>query len=340
MTFSHLVITGDFNLPQIDWDNEASQAPDTHLSQKFLEIIHGCLIYQHVHLPTRYRLGETPNLLDLIFSNEEGMFHNLEYLPGLAKSDHVMLRFTLVCYAEVASCHHQRTQTDYSQLPRGLELLNWEVSDMNLDEAYDTFKSNVLTAMDDCSTSQRPSTRKNLYMNRSAMQLKKKKKELWSTYCKSMDALDHSRFVRCRNKLRSLTRKLRKDHEAKLAKNMKHRPKAFWKYAHSRLKTKCRVEDLLDENGLLVNDSQRKAEVLNHFFSSVFTDEGPEAPPTLPCNYQDPLLEDVDVSPQKVEAKLSSLKPSSAAGPDAIQPRLLKESANILASPLGPKCTI
>ena len=206
---------------------------------------------------------------------------------------------------------------------------------MNLDEAYSTFKSNVLTAMDDCSTSRRPSTRKKLYMNRSAMQLRKKKKELWSIYCKSMDILDHSRFVRCRNKLRSLTRKLRKDHEAKLAKNMKHRPKAFWRYAHSRLKTKCRVEDLLDENGLLVNDSQRKAEVLNHFFSSVFTDEGPEAPPTLPCNYQGPLLEDVDVSPQKVEAKLSSLKPSSAVGPDAIQPRLLKESANILASPLS-----
>ena len=37
--------------------------------------------------PTRYRQGEEPSVLDLVFSNEEGMVHNWVYQPGLGDSD-------------------------------------------------------------------------------------------------------------------------------------------------------------------------------------------------------------------------------------------------------------
>ena len=39
--------------------------------------------------------------------------------------------------------------------------------------------------------------------------------------------------------------------------------------------------------------------------------------------------------PHKVEAKLPSLKPSSSPGPDSIHPRVLRESASVLAGPLS-----
>ena len=48
-----------------------------------------------------------------------------------------------------------------------------------------------------------------------------------------------------------------------------------------------------------------------------------------------PLLTDIDVSPQKVEVKLASLKPHSSPGPDAIHPRVLRESSRALAVPLS-----
>ena len=44
-----------------------------------------CFLYQHVTQPTRYRIGETPNLLDLIITNEEGLISSLEHFPGLGK---------------------------------------------------------------------------------------------------------------------------------------------------------------------------------------------------------------------------------------------------------------
>ena len=43
--------------------------------------------------------------------------------------------------------------------------------------------------------------------------------------------------------------------------------------------TRCRVEDLLDESGELVSDNQAKTELFtSRFFTSVFTEEGPEVP--------------------------------------------------------------
>ena len=44
-------------------------------------------------------MGETPHLLDLVLSNEEAMVKNLELLPGLGASDHVMIQFQLACYS-------------------------------------------------------------------------------------------------------------------------------------------------------------------------------------------------------------------------------------------------
>ena len=45
LSFSHLVIVGDFNLPQIDWETKTSHAPPSHLSHTFLDIVHDCLLY-------------------------------------------------------------------------------------------------------------------------------------------------------------------------------------------------------------------------------------------------------------------------------------------------------
>ena len=58
---SHLLIAGDFNLKEIDWENEHSENEHEYLSN-FLNYFHNCFLYQHVKKPTR----ETPSLLDLI----------------------------------------------------------------------------------------------------------------------------------------------------------------------------------------------------------------------------------------------------------------------------------
>ena len=68
---------GDFNYPEIDWNYTISRAAEIHPSHIFLHSIQDSLLYQHVTQPTRHRLGESPNTLDLILTNEEGMINKI-----------------------------------------------------------------------------------------------------------------------------------------------------------------------------------------------------------------------------------------------------------------------
>ncbi len=72
---SHHLIVGAFNLPNIDWDTSQSRQP---FEQARLDIFNDHFLTQHVHHPTRYRLNQTANILDLVLTNEENMIPNLE----------------------------------------------------------------------------------------------------------------------------------------------------------------------------------------------------------------------------------------------------------------------
>ena len=81
-------MAGDFNYKEIDWCNEFAPYEQEHLVD-FINTLHDCFLYQHVTEPTRYREGETPNLLDLILTSEDSNVQDLTYLPPLGVSDHV-----------------------------------------------------------------------------------------------------------------------------------------------------------------------------------------------------------------------------------------------------------
>ena len=116
--------------------------------------------------------------------------------------------------------------------------------------------------------------------------------------------------------------------------DMRSNSKAFWRYANSRLRTRCQVEDLITPNGNTAGCSLQKARVLGDFFSSNFTTEGEGPLPDLPVA-DNPLLCDIDVPADKVQPRLAALRPYSAPGPDEILPRVLIECSDVLAQPLS-----
>ena len=98
LNFSHILIAGDFNYGEILWDDctvENSLNPNSHCAEEFLLAVSECAFYQYVTEPTRFRPGQSSSRLDLVFSNEEGMVGNSEYLPPLGGSDHICLIFML-----------------------------------------------------------------------------------------------------------------------------------------------------------------------------------------------------------------------------------------------------
>ena len=145
-------------------------------------------------------------------------------------------------------------------------------------------------------------------MTSKAMNLRKLKRELWLNYVNSQDAVDHARFTRCRNKLRSLTRRLRRDFEQDMVRKIKHDPKQFWKYSNSRLKTKLKIDDLQDENGRITSKDEDKAEIFNRFFCSVFTRENLAAMPMPPSVFEGPQLDAINLTSEMVKNKLDTFR--------------------------------
>ena len=93
---SHLLLMGDFNYGQIDWDTGVVPGPDDSDAKVFYEKTQDLFLYQHVDVPTRFRDGCTPSMLDLIFSTEELMVDNLEVGSPLGKNDHAVLTWDFI----------------------------------------------------------------------------------------------------------------------------------------------------------------------------------------------------------------------------------------------------
>ncbi|EDO37639.1 predicted protein [Nematostella vectensis] len=89
----HIILTGDFNLPSIDWvtSNVPYGAKDVNLCKRLLDIAHDFHLEQLVHEPTRY--GPTSaNTLDLVFSSKPDLLSDIQVIPGVSDHEQVVAR--------------------------------------------------------------------------------------------------------------------------------------------------------------------------------------------------------------------------------------------------------
>ena len=89
--FDDILITGDFNLPLIKWDQPCNISPE----DRFIELLSDYYFTQMILKPTRHRLNQSSNILDLVITNDDNWVSNIEFLPPLGKSDHNVLLLTL-----------------------------------------------------------------------------------------------------------------------------------------------------------------------------------------------------------------------------------------------------
>ena len=89
---------------------------------------------------------------------------------------------------------------------------------------------------------------------------------------------------------------------------------------------------MINEEGNLSSDDTEKCEILNKFFSSVFTQENTTNVPVFNHDIKDlPTLENCFISINDMEKGISNLNPNKSPGPDHIHPKLLKLCSKSLA---------
>ena len=162
----------------------------------------------------------------------------------------------------------------------------------------------------------------------------KKKYHLWKKYTWTKQYQDYLIYVQARNAATRDVRRAKRDFEKKLAGDIKLNPKSFWKYVRSKTKVKTGISDLEKDDGTFAHTDIDKAEVLNNFFSSVFTREDISDIPEPGRTYDGETLEAFQVTKDDVIKKLIKLNPCKSPGPDSIHPRVMKETAEAVSHPL------
>ena len=220
------------------------------------------------------------------------------------------------------------------------ELLNeidWHhnLTPLSILEAWEFFTAHFNDILHQCVPLIKQRKKKNIYMSSNALRLKNRKNKLWKNYLISKSSDDFHRFCKVRNDLRTLTRTLRSDYERNLSLNVKHNPKAFWKYINSRLKVRPTIDDLQCPDGSTAHTDKDKAEALNNFFTSIFTQENLSSIPSFTLDTTVPLLQLVTVSPHIVYKRLLDINPGKSPGPEGWPLIALRETAEQICIPLS-----
>ena len=115
----------------------------------------------------------------------------------------------------------------------------------------------------------------------------------------------------------------------------KSNPKVFFKYANSKLKTRSKITNLKKADGTKTTNDSEKAEELNKFFSSMFTQEYMNSFLFFEDGSNGFTLQDIVINETIVVDKLKNenLKVTKSPGPDGLHPRILMEVSNELKEP-------
>ncbi|CAH8605723.1 unnamed protein product [Dicrocoelium dendriticum] len=332
---THFLIMGDFNLPRL-----FHSVPSTNsFASGLIDLLHTAPLYNHTYQPTRFRSNNQPSLLDLVLTNEELMVEHVEYDAPLGLSDHCVLRFDFICFAEklVSTPTYTKRWTDYGKLNLLISANNWSPEPQS--SADSVWSSFCLTLRELCSTT---TTCKEVSIGkrRPALIRSRTRKWIasrntaWRNYRSHPTATQWEYYRSIRNQCVHLVREDKSEHQRQLMRKFSSNPKALYSHVNSLRQVKHGVTALTTPTGL-TKSANEAAEVLCQQYASTFSVPSMHTT-TVPSSVSlSTSLTTVHFTPEKVLAKLKSLRLTASPGADGFHPRLLRACAAALALPLA-----
>ena len=334
--FDKVYIAGDFNFPEINWELPDEEHP-------MVKLLNDNFLIQHVSHPTRYRSGQTSNVLDLVLSNEDDDIQSIGYCNPIDRSDHILIKIlTNISINENIQkprIIYDYNKADFKEFSNFINSQDWSTLQAeSFENCYLTIKNLLLQGKEKFvpKIEIKQNNTKPLWMNSTIKKSVKKKYLLFKRYLDSKNKTHYNDYVQARNDTSKQIKHAKRSYEQNIANNSKKNSKAFWRYINSVKKSKPGIASLRkDDNSYTINDKE-KAEALDKLFSSVFTRENLANIPNIKEGEHSKgvFISNIYITEKAVMTKLKELNPSKSPGEDGIHPRILKELHKVLAKPL------
>jgi hypothetical protein len=329
-TKQNSILVGDFNLPGINWEEGRA----TGQAKRLLEASEEAGLTQLVDFST-HRKG---NLLDLILTNCPEKFIQIKEEGCLGNSDHciIMAEIEIGIYKQEKKPRVIWDRGNYEQIRTEFNMVNWtnEINGRDLETAWQ-FLKNKLTDLVERHVPKKimKGAAKPRWLSREIVRIIRKKKHCWKIFKNEGGAENKKRYEEAAKTAKKAIARAKKHVEKCIAYSKDDNNKQFNSYIKSKTKSRAPIGPIkLTNGGLAVEDKDMAAE-LNRFFASVFTKEDLTNVP-VKQRETNATLNTVTITEGKIREKIRNLKHDSAAGPDNIHPRLLKELENEILIPL------
>ena len=231
-------------------------------------------------------------------------------------------------------------KADYDEVRQYANSNDWgdNLNAPTVDVIWTKLKRNLIEIRNKFIPLRKPKSSQCRWVTRKVKRLKEAKKKAWLKYVNS--GKDIKLYVSYKEKLRKSVKENNKAKimfEKNLADNIKRDSKSFYAYVRSKQRNKVKVGPLKDSTGSIISDSRAIADLLNNYFSSVFTVEDLSFIPNASSKFDlqnAEILSEIRIDEKLVEEKLAKLNTSKSQGADELNPKLLSELRNVLCKPL------
>jgi hypothetical protein len=276
------------------------------------------------------------------------VIENLEVGETFGTSDHQIIRWDFIACKENHSSRSLKTtktydyfKADYEKIKNEAKLIDWskivEGEDCELD--FDRVKLTLLDIRDKWVPTKKQTTSKCKWVNRAVTKSRRAKIKAWVKYQGDKSQINLDRYQGKLKKSRETNKLAKRNYEMKLAENVKKDSKSFYAYIRSKQRSKDKVGPLKNTIGKVVTDDKEAANMLNEYFSSVFTIEDcsniPEPVKVFEGKIETEGLLELKITREMVENKLENLNVNKCPGLDEMHPKILFELRKELAEPLS-----
>ena len=336
---SQVIICGDFNLKEIDWERHQVHVTEDHPASLLLECVDDNVLIQHVTENTRFREGQASNLLDLVFTDRDDNVTRLDYEMPFGRSDHVCLMFEVLCHrhSEKEGFKRKYFKGNYPEIRNDINMIDWEneLRGKDTEESWGILESVIKESVERNVPMQKVcKTFKKKWMTQEVLNVVKEKHKAYKKYRRLRTNESKDDYNRTKQMAIYVTKKARTEFETRIANNIKENPKEFYSYVNNKTTVRSEIAVLKNRDGELAILPHEKAEMLNTFFASVFTKEDTANIPEPESKVLQSMLSTIIVTEQMVRDRLKEQKPGKSAGPDGIHSRVVVETQEQLVGPL------